>query len=83
MKPHIAGWYVAEYTYVMSMLAFAVAPTLSQRGASACVSGGGHDHYPFCNRTLALEERVADLVRRIPNYSKAKLLTARARAALP
>ena len=50
---------------------------------AACVPGGGHDHYPFCNRTLALEERVADLVRRIPNYSKAKLLTARARAALP
>ena len=50
---------------------------------AACVPGTGHDRYPFCNRSLPIEARVADLVRRIPRGAKPWLLTARARAALP
>ena len=37
----------------------------------------GHTDYPFCNVSLTVEERVADLVSRIQPEEKAPLLTAR------
>ena len=37
----------------------------------------GHTDYPFCNVSLTMEERVADLVSRIRPEEKAPLLTAR------
>ena len=48
---------------------------------SACVPGAGHDHYPFCNRSLSIDARVADLVSRIDDELKPNLLTARYRPA--
>lgn len=36
-----------------------------------------HDKYPFCDTSLTIEARVADLVGRIPDAKKAHLLTAR------
>ena len=57
------------------MLAFAVAPPLSQPGASACVAP--HDHYPFCDQTKPLDERVSDLLSRIREEDVPNLLTAR------
>ena len=36
-----------------------------------------HDHYPFCNITLALDDRVRNLISLIPNNIKPALLTAR------
>ena len=57
------------------MLAFAVAPPLSQPGASACVAP--HDHYPFCDQTKPLDERVSDLISRIHEDDVPNLLTAR------
>ena len=48
------------------------------RAPSACVPGSGHNSYPFCNSTLPLDARVRDLVRRIKDEDKPKLLTARA-----
>jgi hypothetical protein len=36
-----------------------------------------HDHYPFCDHTLRLEDRVGDLISRIPDDAKPHLLTAR------
>ena len=47
--------------------------------ASACRREGGHDRYRFCNATLSVEERVADLLQRIPDETKPALLTARGR----
>jgi hypothetical protein len=38
-----------------------------------------HDGYPFCNRSLSVAARVADLVARIPDADKANLMTARGR----
>ena len=49
----------------------------AQAGLSACVPGGGHDHYPFCNRSLSIEARVRDLISRIDDKVKPNLLTAR------
>ena len=57
------------------MLAFAVAPPLSQPGASACVAP--HDHYPFCDQTKPLDDRVSDLIARIREEDVPNLLTAR------
>ena len=57
------------------MLAIAVAPPLSQPGASACVAP--HDHYPFCDQTKPLDERVSDLISRIREEDVPNLLTAR------
>ena len=48
---------------------------LTQPGTAAC--GVGFDHFPFCNTSLALDERVWDLVKRIPESKKPNLLTAR------
>ena len=36
-----------------------------------------HDKYPFCDVSLPLEDRVGDLVSRIPDEAKPHLLTAR------
>ena len=36
-----------------------------------------HDHYKFCDMTLPIEERVADLMTHIPDSVKPNLLTAR------
>jgi hypothetical protein len=52
-------------------------PVVSSLGVSACVVGGGFDHFPFCNVSLPLDARVHDLVSRIPLEAKANLLTAR------
>ena len=49
--------------------------TPGDAGRSAC--GQGYDHFPFCNASLDLDERVADLVQRIPMAAKPNLLTAR------
>ena len=49
--------------------------TPGDAGRSAC--GQGYDHFPFCNASLHVDERVADLVRRIPTAAKPNLLTAR------
>ena len=57
------------------MLAFAVAPPLSQPGASACVAP--HDHYPFCDQSKPLDDRVSDLISRIREEDVPNLLTAR------
>ena len=51
--------------------------TIFPIGVSACVVGGGFDHFPFCNVSLPLDARVHDLVSRIPSEAKANLLTAR------
>jgi len=37
----------------------------------------GHDHYPFCNTSMPLDDRVRDLVSRIKDVDKPNLLTAR------
>lgn len=52
-------------------------PSYYDAGVSACVVGGGFDHFPFCNVSLPLDARVHDLVSRIPVEAKANLLTAR------
>ena len=36
-----------------------------------------HDHYPFCDTTLSIDDRVNDLVSRIDLSDKGPLLTAR------
>ena len=54
-------------------------PSYYDAGKTACIPGGGHDHYPFCDRNLTIDERVKDLINRIPNSSKANMLTARGR----
>lgn len=61
-------------TFMMSML---VGGAQSQAGLTACVPGGGKDHFPFCNTSLSLDDRVRDLVARIPDAIKPNLLTAR------
>eukprot|EP00036_Acanthoecidae_sp_10tr_P008588 CAMPEP_0182919026 /NCGR_PEP_ID=MMETSP0105_2-20130417/2424_1 /TAXON_ID=81532 ORGANISM="Acanthoeca-like sp., Strain 10tr" /NCGR_SAMPLE_ID=MMETSP0105_2 /ASSEMBLY_ACC=CAM_ASM_000205 /LENGTH=784 /DNA_ID=CAMNT_0025056151 /DNA_START=43 /DNA_END=2397 /DNA_ORIENTATION=+ len=55
----------------------AVAGARAQSGLTACVPGGGKDHFPFCNTSLPLDDRVRDLVSRIPDEIKPNLLTAR------
>ncbi|EOD18267.1 hypothetical protein EMIHUDRAFT_447998 [Emiliania huxleyi CCMP1516] len=47
----------------------------SQPGLKAC--GAGFDHFPFCNHSLPLDQRVWDLVSRIDDSVKPNLLTAR------
>ena len=47
------------------MLSVLTTLTAAQAGLSACVPGGGHDHYPFCDTTLSIDERVKDIVARI------------------
>jgi beta-glucosidase-like glycosyl hydrolase len=54
-----------------------VRTSLGQPGLSACVPGGGKDHFPFCNVSLPVDERVRDLVGRIDDKLKPNLLTAR------
>ena len=54
-----------------------VALVKAQPGLSACVPGGGYDHFPFCNMSLELDARVSDLVSRINDTLKPNLLTAR------
>ena len=51
-------------------------------GLAACEPHSSHDHYPFCNTSLPLNERVHDLVGRIHESDKPKLLTARSRASV-
>ena len=55
----------------------AIEATRGQPGLTACVPGGGKDHFPFCNTSLPIDERVWDLVARIPDSIKPNLLTAR------
>ena len=52
-------------------------PSYYDSGVSACVPGGGFDHFPFCNTSMAIDERVMDLVKRIDDSAKPNLLTAR------
>ena len=60
---------------VLALLLLAAAPAASSAGGSAasvaaprarrtCETGGEHAHLPFCNSSLALEERVDDLLQR-------------------
>ena len=50
-------------------------PSYYDAGVTACVPP--HDKYRFCDTSLSIDERVMDLVKRIPDSSKANLLTAR------
>lgn len=43
----------------------------------ACIKGGNGSSLPFCDASLPMEQRVADLVKRINVEDKANLLTAR------
>jgi hypothetical protein len=52
-------------------------PSYYDSGVTACVPGEGFDHYPFCNTSLSIDQRVADLVKRIDDEAKPNLLTAR------
>eukprot|EP00041_Stephanoeca_diplocostata_P027569 m.760704 g.760704 ORF g.760704 m.760704 type:complete len:805 (-) comp23202_c0_seq2:335-2749(-) len=54
-----------------------IASTRAQPGKTACVPGGGYDHFPFCNTSLSIDDRVRDLLGRIPDETKPNLLTAR------
>jgi hypothetical protein len=42
--------------------------TPGDAGRSAC--NAGFDHYPFCNSSLPLDDRVRDLIARIPDAAK-------------
>ena len=53
--------------------------TPGDAGMSAC--NPPHDHYPFCNTSLSIDDRVLDLISRIPDSAKPNLLTARGRGA--
>lgn len=52
-----------------------IGPLPSPPSGLACLPP--HDAYPFCDTTLAVEARVADLVKRINDSDKPNLLTAR------
>ena len=52
-----------------------------QPGLAAC--GHGYDHYPFCNMSLSIDDRVHDLITRIQDSDKPGLLTARGNKGLP
>lgn len=52
-------------------------PSYYDAGVSACVPGGGYDHFPFCDVSLPIDDRVKDLVSRIDDADKPNLLTAR------
>ena len=52
-------------------------PSYYDSGVSACRKP--HDHYSFCDTKLSIDERVKDIIKRIPDSSKANLLTARGR----
>lgn len=52
-------------------------PSYYDAGVSACVPGAGYDHFPFCNTSMPLADRVHDLISRIPDGVKPNLLTAR------
>lgn len=52
-------------------------PSYYDAGLSACVPGAGHDHYPFCDVSLPIDDRVNDLISRIDDSVKPHLLTAR------
>ena len=41
----------------------AAAPSYYDAGVSACVPGSGHDHYPFCDVSLPIDERVTRVPR--------------------
>mmetsp|Transcript_5670 Transcript_5670/g.10410 ORF Transcript_5670/g.10410 Transcript_5670/m.10410 type:complete len:235 (-) Transcript_5670:2095-2799(-) len=64
--------------YVLILAALACLHTaVAQPGLTACIPGGGLDHFPFCNVSLSLDQRVWDLVNRIKNEDKPNLMTAR------
>ena len=48
---------------------------VAQPGMYACEPG--FDHFPFCNTSMSLDDRVHDLILRIPDEIKPNLLTAR------
>jgi len=52
-------------------------PSFYDAGVSACVPGAGYDHFPFCNASMSVDDRVRDLIARIADEDKANLLTAR------
>lgn len=69
---------MAHTAFLLQLLALAVAqPSYYDAGVAACVVGGGYDHFPFCNTSLPLADRVRDLIGRIPDAVKPNLLTAR------
>jgi beta-glucosidase len=55
----------------------AAQPSYYDAGKSACVPGSGFDKFRFCNASLSVDQRVADLVSRISDEQKPNLLTAR------
>eukprot|EP00729_Bicosta_minor_P018335 gene18335-2827_t len=57
------------------LLVFLLSSVRGQAGEVACKSG--FDHFPFCNTSMAIEDRVHDLVSRIKDEDKPNLLTAR------
>ena len=52
-------------------------PSYYDAGVTACVPGKGFDHFPFCNTSLSIDQRVTDLIGRIDDTDKPNLLTAR------
>ena len=44
---------------------------LMWQGVSACVPGAGYDHFPFCNASMSVDDRVRDLIARIADEDKA------------
>ena len=66
--------------WASSFLIVALVVTLTQtnaQGADKIACLPPHDHYPFCNQSLPLDDRVHNLISLIPDNIKAALLTAR------
>jgi hypothetical protein len=61
----------------VALLALVIGGARGQPGITACAAGSGKDHFPFCNTSLPLDDRVWDLVNRINDSDKGNLLTAR------
>ena len=60
---------------MLHLVVSALAAPPMRENEPAC--GTGFNHFPFCNTSLARDDRVRDLVSRIADADKANLLTAR------
>lgn len=68
---------VLTTTAIIFLLSFFPTHASAQAGRTACVPGSGKENFPFCNVSLPIDDRVRDLISRIPNSVKPALLTAR------
>ena len=64
-----------RYLYLLLTTTALCTVTLAQPAKYAC--NPGFNHFPFCNTSLSLDDRVHDLISRIPNALKPNMLTAR------